>query len=95
MVNPLNGFEEQSVVINNNPTINYAELVLQPQTLAYGLYRFIYTVTMTNNNFTSQIDTYIQVIPSGLVISAPANQCMAAPFKYREELISQYNLIHS
>jgi len=64
------GVDEQNVVIYDNPTINYAELVLQPQTLSYGFYRFIYSVTMSNNNLTSKIDTFVKVIPSGLVISA-------------------------
>jgi hypothetical protein len=30
---------EQQIFINNNPTMNYADLVLQPQTLSYGVYR--------------------------------------------------------
>ena len=58
------------VVLKSNPTINYAELVLQPQTLSYGLYRLNYRVTMLYNvSLTSQIDTFIKIIPSGLVLS--------------------------
>ena len=73
MLNELTGINEQQIFLTDNPTVNYAELVIQPNTLAYGLYRFVYTVKMTgtnSNSFQSQIDTFIQVIPSGLVISA-------------------------
>jgi hypothetical protein len=63
------GQSEQQIVINNNPTINYADLVLQPQTLPYGLYRFVFTVKMSNTNCTDSTFTYIQIIPSGLVLS--------------------------
>jgi len=73
MLNKLTGINEKQIFLDNNPTVNYAEMVIQPNSLAYGLYRFVYTVKMTGpnlNNFQSQIDTFIQVIPSGLVISA-------------------------
>ena len=73
MLNQLTGIYEQQIFLTDNPTVNYAELVIQPNSLAYGLYRFVYTVKMTgtnSNSFQSQIDTFIQVIPSGLVISA-------------------------
>jgi len=73
MLNQLTGIYEQQIFLTDNPTVNYAELVIQPNSLAYGLYRFIYTVKMTgtnSNSIQSQIDTFIQVIPSGLVISA-------------------------
>ena len=73
MIDPLTGISTKSIVLLNNPTINYAELVLQPHTLDYGLYRFVYTLTMTGTNLTSfksQIDTFVLVFPSGLIISA-------------------------
>jgi hypothetical protein len=73
MLNQMTGKAQQKMVINNNPTLNYAELVLQPQTLNYGVYRVVYTLKMSGANLTSfqsQIDTFIQIIPSGLVISA-------------------------
>jgi len=73
MLNEMTGLNERQIFINNNPTLNYAELVLQPQTLDYGLYRVVYTLKMSGANLTSfesQIDTFIQIIPSGLVISA-------------------------
>jgi hypothetical protein len=64
------GQNEEQIVLKNNPTINYAELILQPQTLAYGFYRVIYTLTMINTNFTDSSETFIQIIPSGLVLSS-------------------------
>ena len=71
-VNKLTGINEEQIQIKNNPTINYAELVLQPQTLSYGLFRFVYTVTMINKgptNVSAKAETFILVIPSGLVLS--------------------------
>jgi hypothetical protein len=62
--------EEQQIFIKNNPTINYADLVLQPQTLSYGLYRIVFTVTMTNTDCSTFDFTNIRIIPSGLVISS-------------------------
>ena len=73
MLNQMTSINERKIFINNNPTLNYAELVLQPHTLNYGIYRIVYTVKMSGSNLTSfesQIDTFIQIIPSGLVISA-------------------------
>jgi hypothetical protein len=70
MLNKLTGINEQQIFLTDNPTVNYADLVIQPNSLAYGLYRIVYTVKMTWADLQSQIDTFIQVIPSGLVISA-------------------------
>ncbi len=73
MIDPLTGISLKSIFLLNNPTTNYAELVLQPNTLDYGLYRFVYTLTMTGTNlasFKNQIDTFVLIIPSGLIISA-------------------------
>ena len=79
-VNPQTGMDLDQVYLINNPTINYAQLVIQPQTLDYGLHRFVYTVTMTNTNkvnsinssvvYSSEVSTYVQIDPSGLVISS-------------------------
>ncbi len=63
------GQNEEHIVLKNNPTINYAELILQPQTLPYGLYRVVYTLTMTATNFIDSSQTFIQIITSGLVLS--------------------------
>jgi len=62
--------EEQQIFIKNNPTINYADLVLQPQTLSYGLYRIVFSVIMTDTIYSSFAFTYIQIKPSGLVLSS-------------------------
>jgi hypothetical protein len=65
----IENLNEKKIQIQNNPTLNYAELVLQPKTLSYGLYRFVFTVTMLNIDVSKSIDTFIQIIPSGLVLS--------------------------
>ena len=71
-VNELTGKIQKQIFIKNNPTINYADLILQPQTLSYGVYKCVYTVTMAYNspNFTNSVETYIKIIPSGLVLSS-------------------------
>ena len=66
----INVEKEQQIFINNNPTLNYADLVLQPQTLSYGLYRIVFTVKMANIVFSNLAFTYIRIIPSGLVLSS-------------------------
>ena len=71
------GLDLQQITISsqNNPTLNYAEFVIQPQTFSYGLYRFVFKATMTNVvssksiEISTQIDTYVKIIPSGLVLS--------------------------
>ena len=53
--------------------MNYAELVLQPNSLTYGLYRIVYAVTLTTStglSLSNQLETYLQIDPSGLVLSA-------------------------
>ena len=60
--------EQITQSFKNNPTIDYAEFVIQPQTLTYGLYRFVFTSSM-NDMASSQIDTFVKIIPSGLVLS--------------------------
>jgi len=63
--------------INNNPTIYSSTLVLQSNTLDYGVYefKFIVKITMTNDGsvFSNDISTYVQVIPTGLVVNALQN----------------------
>jgi len=54
-------------------TMYYADLVVRPNNLDYGLYTFVLDVTMLSTNkmlFTKQVDTYIKIVPTGLVISA-------------------------
>jgi hypothetical protein len=66
------GIDQQQITLSTNPTINYAELVLQPKTFTTGLYRFVYTLTMIipdGTTLTSEIDTFVSIIPSGLVLS--------------------------
>jgi hypothetical protein len=66
---------EQSILIKNNPTFTNQDLVLQPQTLDYGLYRFYFSVTFKSNSLTNinmstlNLDTFLSIIPSGLVLS--------------------------
>jgi len=75
-VNQQTGIDTNQIQMTNNPTINYAQVVIQPQTLVYGLYHFIYTVTMILNSdsnstsFSGQVSTYVQIEPSGIILSS-------------------------
>ena len=45
---------------------------MQPKTFSLGLYRFVFTLTMLNpdgTTLTSQVDTFVNIIPSGLLLS--------------------------
>jgi hypothetical protein len=72
-INEQNGLDMNQIDLVNNPTINYAQLVIQPQTLNYGLYRFVFNVTMTyrinSTIFSNQVYTYVRIEPSGLILS--------------------------
>jgi hypothetical protein len=74
MVNSMTGLDKKQIYLNTNPTLVYAELVLQPQTLSYGLYRIVFTATQifdnSTNKLSNSIDTFIEIIPSGLVVSS-------------------------
>ena len=72
-VNNVTGNPTSQIVIDPsvNPTVNYANLVIQPGSLSYGLYMFVYSVTMNFNSiYTNQVATYIQVNPSGILVSS-------------------------
>jgi hypothetical protein len=66
----INTNQQQQIFLKNNPTINYADLVLQPQTLSYGVYKIVFTVKMANTIFSASAFTFIRIIPSGLVLSS-------------------------
>lgn len=68
-VNRATGVEDKQVAILKNPTVNYDQLVIQPTTLDYNLYKVVFQVSMTYNSiYTSQAFSYLEVKPSGLVI---------------------------
>ena len=66
MANNVTGKDEKQIILKTNPTLAYAELVLQPQTLSYGLYRIVFTATTIGLNLTnklsSSIDTFIAIV---------------------------------
>jgi hypothetical protein len=69
-VNELTGQVQYEVTLKNNPTINYAELVLQPKTLSYGLYKLEYDVIMEIDSTLTSLDfTYLKIAHSGLALS--------------------------
>ena len=67
---PLTGKLLDQVNLSNNPTLNFSQIVIQPYTLNYGLYSFVYQVVMTGcpELFINQIQSFVQIVPSGFVV---------------------------
>ena len=70
----------QNIDLSLNPTWQSSELVIQANTLAYGLYAFSFNVQISmltsgnlNGNQTSSVTTYVQIIPTGLAVFAVQN----------------------
>lgn len=65
------------VDLRGNPTAQLSELVINENTLTYGLYRFQFQVTVTfngNSQISSNLaETFIEIIPTGLAVFAIAN----------------------
>jgi hypothetical protein len=62
--------DESPIKLMNNPTLNNADLVIQPNSLDYGLYRFVFNVKMLNTSLETQIETFLRIEHTGLVISS-------------------------
>ncbi|CAF0876239.1 unnamed protein product, partial [Brachionus calyciflorus] len=74
-VSPSNGNVLREIDISKNPTSPNAELVVQPNSINYGLYKFVFTVRMIGSNlmgriFESSIETYVKIVPTGIVVWA-------------------------
>ena len=61
----------KSVDLTSNPTFRSSELVMQSNTLEFGLYQFIFQIDVVSSklyNVTNSASTFIQIIPTGLAI---------------------------
>jgi hypothetical protein len=58
----------EEIELIDNPTVEYAQLVLQPGDLSYGLYRFRLHVEMDIEIFQTDLDHYVSIVPSGVVV---------------------------
>ena len=65
------------VNLTNNPTSTSSQLVIQPYTLSYGVYvvqlRVDLIANASYNTLYSNTTTYVEIVPTGLVISALQN----------------------
>ena len=75
-----NSVNKSYIDLTQNPTSHSSELVMQANTLAYGLYEFNLEVKITYNNngllttsMSSFLKTYIQIIPTGIMVKAIQN----------------------
>ena len=76
LLTQIDGSSAISIDLSSNPTWKTPELVIQGNTLAYGLYEFTYQVVTSisdltlQTSYTTNVATFIQIIPTGLVVSA-------------------------
>ncbi len=67
-VDATTGDIKKQINLQNNPTLQYSELVIQPGVLTYGLYKFVFTVTMDISIYSNSIDHYVKIEPTGIVV---------------------------
>ena len=65
----------KAVDLSTNPTSGSTELVIKENTLDYGLYQFTLQVDVSFNGqvVSSQAQTYVEIIPTGLAVFALEN----------------------
>lgn len=73
LVSPFDGSILNSVNLNSLSSKQLAELVIYPNTLTYGLYKFVHQVVMDGpisgiQYFQSSMETYVQINPTGFWI---------------------------
>lgn len=73
LVNQTNGNHISQIDLSNNPTEKNSEIVIRPNILRFGLYKFVFNVRMIGSSllgrrFESSIDTYLRVVPTGIVV---------------------------
>lgn len=56
------------VELIDNPTQDYGQLVIQPGTLEYGLYKFVFSATMDVDIYRSELEHFVKIVPTGIVI---------------------------
>ena len=70
---------QETIDLTMNPSSTTSELVMQSNSLAYGTYIFSFQVNLivpsmsSGVTFTAMISTYVQIIPTGLVVFALRN----------------------
>ena len=57
-----------SIDLTSNPSSVSSEIVIQPNTLDYGLYEFIFQVSISGTSFQSNTSTFIEITSSGLAV---------------------------
>jgi hypothetical protein len=66
-----------AIDLSTNPTSTSSELVVKENTLDYGLYKFnlqvVVTYNLVNQITSNLIETFVQIIPTGLAVFAIQN----------------------
>ena len=81
-------YSTQNIDLTANPTAQLPELVIQSNTLDYGLYQFKFqvdlTLSMSQVAMSNSIKTFIQIVPSGLNVIAIQNGIQSQLIGYNQ-----------
>ena len=72
----INSASNTNTDLSANPTAQSSELVIQPYTLDYGVYKITFLVEITVELYgllSNTVDTYIEIVPTGLAVFAIEN----------------------
>jgi hypothetical protein len=67
-VNKETGLDIKQINFTDNPTFDYAELVIRPNVLIYALYRCSFYVKMESTRGFDEASSFIEVEPAGIVV---------------------------
>ncbi len=84
-LNKLDVNSNQIIDLSYNPTVNLAELVIQANTLTFGLYQFKFHVNITNLVLSNSVETFIKIVPTGLNVYAIQNGIQSQLIGYNQE----------
>ena len=89
-LNKIYSNSSQSVDLSSNPSSISSEIVIKPNTLDYGVYEFICQVnillTDSGKVYTNNASTFIQIIPTGLVVYTLQNGIQSISIGFEQSL---------
>jgi hypothetical protein len=88
-LNKINSGVTQLIDLSVNPTFDSSEIVIQSNTLDYGLFEFTIQVEIKvlTSVLTSKVSTYVEIIPTGLVVYGLENGIQSISIGFSQTLI--------
>ena len=83
-----------NVDLSANPSTATSQLVIQANTLSYGLYEIKYTVSITdstNSVLTASTYVYVNIVPTGIIVYALQNGVLSISIGTAQSLTLQPN----